>query len=212
MGFLKDLGKLTGSIAGIAIGAPICLVGSVVKSDLIQQIGQDACNVTTHTGELLGTVAEGTTETVYGALTSNKSMQKNGTDKIIKSGSSYAKGVITGVANMAIKGGQTIEAIANGDTEKAIKTGKEIVKTVAVGALSIGVLDAIDGLDFDDFDFDNDDFDDLDERTVENPNTHYVTPHERVLPSGRTIWVDGDGDTSVDLGRGWYQTNPNYKA
>ena len=211
MGLLKDLGKIAGSVAGIAVGVPVCLVGGIIKSDLIQQIGEDACNVTAHTGELLGTLAEGTTETIYGAVTSNKSMQTTGKEKLIQGSTSYAKGLAKGVTNMAIKGGQTIDAIANGDTEKAIKTGKEIVKTVAVGALSIGILDVIDGLDFSDNDSDSV-ADDFDERVVENPNTHYVTPHERVLPSGKTIWVDGDGDTSVNLGTGWYQTNPNYKA
>ena len=45
----------------------------------------------------------------------------------------------------------------------------------------------------------------------ENPNTHHVTPHERVLPDGRTIWVDGDGDTSVHTQGGWEQHNPDYR-
>ncbi|NHM34061.1 hypothetical protein [Neobacillus terrae] len=38
---------------------------------------------------------------------------------------------------------------------------------------------------------------------------HFVRPHERTLPSGEKIWVDGDGDTSVDRsieqGGGWWQ-------
>lgn len=33
---------------------------------------------------------------------------------------------------------------------------------------------------------------------TETGPTH-VEPHERVLPSGEVIWVDGDGDTSVNL-------------
>ncbi|QST02223.1 hypothetical protein IMZ31_22480 (plasmid) [Pontibacillus sp. ALD_SL1] len=41
---------------------------------------------------------------------------------------------------------------------------------------------------------------------------HYVTPHERTLESGETIWVDGDGDTSTDLsageGGGFSRGNP----
>ena len=40
---------------------------------------------------------------------------------------------------------------------------------------------------------------------------HHVTPHERVLSDGRTIWVDGDGDTTVDTSDGWFQGNPNYR-
>lgn len=48
--------------------------------------------------------------------------------------------------------------------------------------------------------------------SVENEDMHYVTPHERVLSDGREIWVDGDGDTSVDRDTGWFQTNPDYKV
>lgn len=32
---------------------------------------------------------------------------------------------------------------------------------------------------------------------IENTNSHHVEPHWRTLPEGSTIWVDGDGDTSV---------------
>ncbi|PEE25959.1 hypothetical protein CON98_33140, partial [Bacillus toyonensis] len=52
---------------------------------------------------------------------------------------------------------------------------------------------------------------DVEYTTEENPNAHHVTPHERVLPDGRTIWVDGDGDTSVDTQGGWEQHNPDYR-
>ncbi|MCD7034622.1 hypothetical protein LRR81_10250 [Metabacillus sp. GX 13764] len=46
-----------------------------------------------------------------------------------------------------------------------------------------------------------------------NPGNHYVHPHERTLASGRTIWVDGDGDSTIDhtaeQGGGWVQSNPD---
>ena len=45
MGFIKDLGKMAGSVAGIAIGAPISLVGEVIKSDFIQEIGRPLKNL-----------------------------------------------------------------------------------------------------------------------------------------------------------------------
>ena len=51
----------------------------------------------------------------------------------------------------------------------------------------------------------------IEEYLTENPNMHHVTPHERVLSDGRTIWVDGDGDTTVDTSDGWFQGNPNYR-
>ena len=51
--------------------------------------------------------------------------------------------------------------------------------------------------------------------TQENSNSHSVEPHWRTLESGKEIWVDGDGDTSIDRtveqGGGWTQDNPDYR-
>lgn len=209
MGFIKDLGKIAGSVAGIAIGTPICLVGEVVKSDFIREIGMGAGRATVRTGEMLGNVAEGAVETVYGTFTSDKTMQSGGIDKVVDSGVTYAKGIVKGTTRTIENVSETASAILDGDTDKAVKVGKELVKTAAIATLAVTVTDVIDGLDiFDDADdslADNDDF-------IENPNIHHVTPHTRTLADGRTIWVDGDGDTSVDTFDGWIQTNPNYKA
>lgn len=51
-----------------------------------------------------------------------------------------------GILKTAESGIETVGAIIDGDTDKAIKVGKEMVKTAAIGALSLGVLDVIDGI------------------------------------------------------------------
>ncbi len=112
-----------------------------------------------------------------------------------------------------------MQAIREGDTDKAIEAGKELAKVAAVGVFSVGVIDIIDGVDgiADGVEGDSvaqasaPEATDVEYATEENPNTHHVTPHERVLPDGRTIWVDGDGDTSVNTQGGWEQHNPDYR-
>lgn len=209
MGLIKNLGKLAGSVAGIAIGAPISLVGEVVKSDFIQEIGEGVYRVSGRTGELLGNVTEGAVETVYGTLTSDKAMQSGGISKVVDGGVTYAKGIGNGIVRTTGNVIETASAIIDGDTDRAIKVGKELVKTAAIATLAVTVTDVIDGLDIsddiDDLLADNDDF-------IENPNIHHVTPHERTLADGRTIWVDGDGNTDIDTFDGWFQSNPDYKA
>lgn len=212
MGFLKEIGKIAGSIAGVVVSAPVYLAGEVVNSDALREIANGAYKVTERTGELLGSATEGVAEAIYGTVTSDGDMYSDGINKVFDSGGAYIEGVGKGIAKMATNGLETVEAILDGDTDTAIKAGKEIVKTVAVCTLAIGVADVLDGVinGLDDADdglliADNDDF-------IENPNLHHVTPHERLLPDGSTIWVDGDGDTSVDTYDGWYQSNPDYKA
>ena len=211
MGFLKDIGKIAGSVAGAMIAAPVYIAGEIVNSDTLREVATGAYKVSGRTGELLGSVTEGVAEAVYGTVTSDGAMYSNGIDKVFDSGGTYIEGVGKGIAKMATNGLETVGAILDGDTDTAIKVGKEMAKTVAVGVLAVGVLDVIDGIDgFDGADdglliADNDDF-------IENPNLHHVTPHERLLSDGSTIWVDGDGDTSVDTFNGWVQSNPDYKA
>lgn len=209
MGFIKDFGKGVGFAAGMVIGAPISFVGEVVNSDFIKEIGIGAGRATMRTGEMLGNVTEGAVETVYGTVTSDKTMQSGDIEKVVDSGTAYVKGIGNGIARTTENVIETASAIIDGDTDKAVKVGKELIKTAAIATLAVTVTDVIDGLDiFDDADdslADNDDF-------IENPNIHHVTPHERTLADGRTIWVDGDGNTAVDTFDGWFQTNPDYKA
>ena len=216
MGFIKDVGSIAGKVAGLVVGAPIAIVGEAVDSDFLKEVGDGVFKASSRTGELLGNAAEGAAETIYGTVTEDKAMQSNGINKVVDSGATYAKGVINGTVKMVGNGIETACAIMDGDTDKAVKVGKEIVKTALVATVAFTVADVIDGLDdlgdsdndsliaFDD-DYDNDGY-------IENPNIHHVTPHERTLASGRTIWVDGDGDTSVDTYDGWYQSNPDYRA
>lgn len=216
MGFIKDVGLIAGKVAGFVVGAPIAIVGEAVDSSFLKEVGDGVFKVSGHTGELLGNAVEGAAETIYGTVTEDKTMQSNGINKVVDSGVTYAKGVVNGTVKMVGNGIETACAIMDGDTDKAIKVGKEIAKTALVATFALTVSDAIDGLDdfgdsdndsliaFDD-DYDNDGY-------IENPNIHHVTPHERTLADGRVIWVDGDGDTSVDTFDGWYQSNPDYKA
>ncbi|WP_156573767.1 hypothetical protein [Bacillus luti] len=133
--------------------------------------------------------------------------------------SNFIKDVGKGIVHVSEKGVETVQAIREGDTDKAIEAGKELAKVAAVGVFSVGVIDIIDGADgiTDGIGSDNVaqasalETADVEYTTEENPNTHHVTAHERVLPDGRTIWVDGDGDTSVDTQGGWEQHNPDYR-
>lgn len=213
MAFIKDAGKLIGTATGIVLGAPIALVGEIVDSKFLQDVGMGVYKATERTGELLGNVAEGTTETICGVLNEDKKMQHEGVAKLLDSTESYVEGMVYGVGNVIIKGVNTIDAIIEGDSEKAIEVGKEVIKTVAVGTLAVGVADVIDGIA--DLDIEGDDeWDEIahEEFMKEHPNMHHVTPHERVLSDGTSIWIDGDGNNAVDTFDGWYQDNPTHKG
>lgn len=205
MGFLKDLGHTVGTVAGVVVAAPVYLAGELVDSDFIKEVADTACRVTVHTGDLLGTVAEGTGKCIEGALNKDGRVFGEGLGEVVEAGVDTVVGMGKGMMHIAGQGLETAAAIANGDTETAIKTGKELAKVALVGTVAIGLADVMDGV-VDMFD------DDIEYQVFENENVHHVTPHWRTLPDGREIWVDGDGNTAINQGTGWVQSNPNYRV
>lgn len=97
-----------------------------------------------------------------------------------------------------------VEGIVCDDDAKVNKS----VMMLIFGTVGIGIIsDAIDALDV----LDSLDYNSLD--LVEGPDNHFVEPHSRMLSDGNVIWVDGDGDTSIDRtveeGGGYLRSNPD---
>lgn len=207
MGFLKDLGTVVGTIAGAAIGGTVYLAGEIVDSDLIREVGEGAFKVTANTGKIVGEIAEGATDVVTGTLTSDSKKIEQGFEQVIDTSAKTVVGIGKGIEYVAEKGVDTVGAIIDGDTDKAMKAGKELAKVALISTLTVGVCDVIDGVIDGDV-FDGDDVDEL----VENPNTHHVEPHWRHYADGSRTWVDGDGNSEVDTFEGWTQHNPDYRV
>lgn len=202
LGFLKELGTFVGAVAGEVIGGAVEFVGEVTDSDFIKDVGKGVCQVTSKTGEFIGSVASGTYDTIGGIITGDSNQLDQGMGEVFDSVGNTISGIGNGIANVAEKGFDTVGAIIDGDTDKALVIGKDIAKVAVIGVLSFGIIDIVDGFDS---------ADGVDVTTVENPDMHHVTPHFRTLADGSEIFVDGDGDTSVDTNVGWMQHNPAIK-
>lgn len=225
MGFIKNLGSMTGKLAGGVVGGAVGIVGEVTNSDFIKEIGQGVYQVSSKSGELIGDLAEGTVHTVVGVISDDDSLRKKGMSQFGDAAEDTIKSAANGIVSVTKKGLNTAGAILDGDKEKAMECGKDLLKIAVVSVLSLGVIDVLDGVDgidgidgadhvaiSDGIDVDdsvNTDFDDV---YVENPNMHNVTPHWRTLSDGGEIWIDGDGNTSVNSGDGWMQHNPDYES
>jgi hypothetical protein len=222
MGFLKGLGSVLGQVAGGVIGGAIEIVGEVTNSDFIKDVGKGVHQTTARTGELIGSLASGTYDAVGGIITGDNIQSNEGFKEVFDTIGNTAKGIGNGVAHVAGKGIETVGAIIDGDTDRALTLGKDLAKIAAIGVLSVGIFDLVDGVDGVEVAADSTvsvdgdtvtmaDSNIPDSDTVDNPNVHHVTPHWRTLPDGREIFVDGDGNTSVNTGGGWNQHNPDYK-
>lgn len=81
MGFLKDLGEVTGLFAGRCFEATIEFVGSVVGSKSIENLGKQAFEASERAGEALGDIAENVAGGVVTAIktASQQSAMHSGT-------------------------------------------------------------------------------------------------------------------------------------
>lgn len=233
MGFLKELGSLTGVVVGTVIGGPVKFVGEISGVRILEDIGDGVKKATTATGETIGKAASGIWDVGAGLVTNDNSKIDEGFKDVGGAVSTTVQGIGNTIINVAENGGKVVNGALNGDNE-AMKSGaRGLVTTAAIGALAIGIADMV--VDFDgsddnliaqeaDIDLANQEHLAQNQMSViestannevlltENPNSHHVEPHWRELPDGTKIWVDGDGDSTVNSTEGWTQSNPDYRT
>lgn len=215
MSFLKNLGKGLGEGAGLVLGGSVKAAGKFINNDFIQEIGESVDESMKNTGNILGNVADGIAEVGIGAFESDSARCDKGLSDLGKTTKAVGEQLLVAAGQILVDAANTADGILEGDLDKIKQSGKSLVKVVAVSTIAIGIVEVIDGVDISETQSpiaaeanpaisDN--------TQIENYNVHEVSPHERVLPSGEVIWVDGDGDTSINRDTSWIQTNPNYRA
>lgn len=233
MGFLKDLGSFVGEVAGTVIGGSVKVVGEITGVQLLEEIGDGVKKASSLAGETMGKAASGIWDVGAGIITQNEQRLDEGFNDVGGAIGTTVKGIGGTIINIAENSGKVIEGAISGDSEGFSAGAKGLIKTAAVGALAIGVLDMAVDLDGSDSDVaivsDTDSSVEIiapqdavinsehsiaasnSDILIENSNTHHVEPHFRELSNGTTIWVDGDGDSTVDTYDGWTQHNPDYR-
>ncbi|WP_394212951.1 hypothetical protein [Psychrobacter piscatorii] len=214
MSFLKNLGKGLGEGAGFVLGGSVKAAGKFVNNDFIQEIGESVDGSMRNTGNILGNVADGIAEVGIGAFDSDSARCDKGFSDLGKTTKAVGNQLLVAAGQIVGDTIDTADGLLERDWDKVKTSGRSLAKVVAVSTIAIGVVDAVDGVDTSGAESlaAADSSTVADSTQIENYNVHDVSPHERVLPNGDVIWVDGDGDTSVDRDTGWTQTNPNYRA
>nr|WP_181717547.1 hypothetical protein [Psychrobacter sp.]QJS05800.1 hypothetical protein [Psychrobacter sp.] len=208
MSFFKNAGKKFGEGAGLVLGGSIKAAGKAMKSDFTQEIGEAIDKSMQNTGSLVGTVIDGIADVGVGVLENDENKRSKGLSHLGRTASTVGDQVLIATGEILGNTIDTADGLLERDWDKVKTSGRGLAKVAIVSTVAIGIVDILDGTELSG----TDDMAATDSNQIENPNTHYVSPHERILPSGEVIWVDGDGDTSIDRSTGWVQTNPNYRA
>lgn len=212
MGLLKKGFEIFGEVAGTAIGGGVKLIGNATNNDFIKEVGEGVYHTSKNSGEILGQFAEGTYTLAKGVIGKDKDEAVKGLKDVGAATGKTVKGMGNGLKNTLVSGIDVVSGAINDDPEAMKRGASKLAKTVAIGALSIGVLDALDIIGDDGVEMD---LVDADDESFVNP--HWVEGFVR--SDGGIIdsyWRDGDGDTSIDLslpeGGGFFRSNPGSDA
>jgi hypothetical protein len=204
----------------------------VTGSKFIKEVGEGVKKASEFAGDTLGQVADGAWNTTTGMIQKDDRKKEQGLYDIGNSVSRTAKGVYETAKGTYHNVKDVYEGFKYNDDDK-IKSGvKNIAKTVAVGALAVGVVDLVDGVDVGDSTGNQQNLADGSSQatshtgevqiasgveTSEDPGVQHVKPHE---VSGYTradgTYVegytrDGDGNPKTQLteqqGGGYLRTN-----
>lgn len=226
MGIFSELGKLAGIIVGGVVGGTTELVGEIVDSNFIREVGQGVNRASVNAGNTVGQAADGVAGIAKGIITQDSYAREEGVENLGDAVGRTAIGMAKGVGNIAKSGFNTIEGVIEGDKDKAIKGAKNLAKVVAISTLAIGVGDYI-GIIGDDIDdvadtseladlsdtvdiYDDGIADIVDENIeygiaevetseVHQVQPHYVKSHMRGDNFIEGYWRDGDGNTNINL-------------
>jgi len=147
MSFLKTFGKYAGKTAGIVVGGPIQVIGELTGSDVIEDIGKGVRKASEFAGTTVGQAADGAIGTVAGIINDNPTQRDQGLNEIGSAVGRTAKGVYQTAKHTVHNGGEVIGGFIDGDHDRVKKGAISIAKTVAIGALAVGVVDIVDGVD-----------------------------------------------------------------
>lgn len=173
---IKKTLSMTGKIAGAVMGEPVKFVGKKVKSEFVQNVGSGIKHVTANTGEVLGGLGQGTWDTAAGLVRKDKDQHRTGLNELGKTATHTAKGMGRSLKYTYGNGKDIVLGAVHKDKDRMVHGAKRLGETVAIGTLSIGVLDVVGVIDVDGHDGTNIAHADtgLDGAVVAHTNTAHV--------------------------------------
>lgn len=147
MGFFEDLGDFVGTVAGGVVGGAIGVVGDIVDSDFIKEVGEGVFYASKNAGNIIGQTVEGAVTIADGIINSEDYKINEGLNNIGNAGTNFVTGVGNGVKAIITNGGDVIDGLSQGDNDKVFEASKNIIKIAAVAHFAVGVSNYVGGID-----------------------------------------------------------------
>lgn len=145
MGFFQYTGELFGQASTTFIGKPVQYLGNKLNSHFITDIG----NTIEHTGEsswsILGSAGDGMSDALTGTFTRNAEKSKQGIRTLKEVVEQTGNGIESTVTHTTENIRDLYEGIVYQDYEKLKRGGKEVIKVIVVGGVTVGIVDVLNG-------------------------------------------------------------------
>ncbi|SDO87762.1 DNase/tRNase domain of colicin-like bacteriocin [Paenibacillus sp. yr247] len=147
MKFLKGTGKMAGAVTGKVIGGSVRVVGELVGSKYVKEIGDSVEKATAKTGRVLGEAASGVCDVGVGLIRGDRHQIDEGLQNAGGAVTTTAKGIGQGIVYVAKNGVEVVSGFKDGETERVKDALKNLGKAAAVSLLAVSVLDVVGGVD-----------------------------------------------------------------
>lgn len=217
MSFLKTVGKYAGKTAGFVVGKPIQVIGELTGFEAVEDIGKGVRKASEFAGETVGQAAGGVVGTVSGIINDNPAQRDQGLSEMGSAVGRTAKGVYQTAKQTVQNGGEVIGGFMDGDHDRVKKGAISIAKTVAIGALAVGVVDVVDGVDVADAEETGSDASLVEDvpfetKTIELPNGETYTDSFPVFDVEYEVEIDEDMYLQSDYTHFTYANYELYEA
>lgn len=147
MSFLKGLGQFAGEVTGRVLGGTVRVVGEVVRSDYIKEIGNGVEQATITTGRTAGELASGIYDVASGAIRRDGDAVNGGLNDIGGAVKTTATGVVSSVKYVYDSGKDVVVGLREENYAKAKSGAKGLVTAAAISVIAVGLIDVLDGAD-----------------------------------------------------------------
>jgi len=144
MGNIKKVGGFLGKALGTVTGEPIKFIGKKLDNDYIQEIGQGVKSASANTGQIAGSLAEGTWNAATGMINQDDTKRDEGLSELKETSKQTAKGIGSALKQTAVNGKDVVEGAIFQDKNQLLEGAKGLGKTVAVATLAVGIADGLD--------------------------------------------------------------------
>jgi len=140
MDSLKKTGVIVGAVFGGVVGGSISLVGKLAKVKVIDDVGSSVVSSSLLMGRLVGDVASGAADAVCGKITKDEAQVQEGLDDIKGTGKKLVNNFVENATYIGTSGMEIASSIKAKDKPRAVRNAKKLVKWVAVGTITVGVV------------------------------------------------------------------------